>query len=119
MRTAGKSANTASISKPPENLILKMITTPIEISEAKNRLPIPKLWTILNLNGDPPPHDGVCRSPFRDDSTPSFSIYANGTRFKDHGTGEGGDAIAFYAIARGIDNREAFQEFLQLADQTA
>lgn len=89
----------------------------IPINEAKNRLPIPTLWRILSLAGDPPVRDGVYRSPFREDGNPSFSIFANGTRFKDHATGESGDAITFYAMARGIENREAVKEFLTLAAQ--
>lgn len=85
------------------------------IPDAKARLTIPTLWRILNLNGEPPSKDGVIRSPFREERNPSFSIYAGGTRFKDHATGEGGDAITFYAMARGIGNREATKEFLALA----
>lgn len=95
-----------------------MTISQITIPEAKERLRIPTLWKILNLSGEPPARDGVCRSPFRDDSSPSFSIYANGTRFKDHGTGDGGDAITFYAMARRIENREAVREFLALADRS-
>ena len=85
------------------------------ISEAKDRLRIPTLWRRLVLPGEPPACDGVCRSPFREDSSPSFSIYAGGTRFKDHGSGDGGDAITFLAMARRIGNREAVLEFLDLA----
>jgi len=92
-----------------------MNTSQMTISEAKTRLRIPSLWRILNLPGDPPPRDGVYCSPFREDSIPSFSIFSEGKRYKDHGTGEGGDAINFLALARGIENREAVQEFLKLA----
>ena len=91
----------------------------ITISEAKDRLSIPALWRMMSLPGEPPVRDGAYRSPFREDSTPSFSIYANGTRFKDHGTGEAGDAIQFLALARGIDNREACRDFLDLAEHYA
>ena len=89
---------------------------PITIPEAKERLTIHILWT-LTFPGEPPAKDGVYRSPFREDGNPSFSIFANGTRFKDHATGESGDAITFYAMARGIENREAVREFLNLAAQ--
>ncbi len=94
-----------------------MTLSPITIAEAKARLSIFTLWRIQNLNGNPPAKDGVYRSPFREDGNPSFSIFANGTRFKDHATGESGDAITFYAMARGIENREAVKEFLTLATQ--
>lgn len=89
----------------------------ITIPEAKVRLTIPSLWALLTLPGDPPARDGVYRSPFREERNPSFSIFANGTRFRDHATGESGDAITFYAMARGIENRDAVKEFLNLAAQ--
>ncbi|MDA7921296.1 CHC2 zinc finger domain-containing protein [Verrucomicrobiales bacterium] len=89
----------------------------ITIPEAKERITIPHLWAILTLSGDPPIKDGVYQSPFRDDSSPSFSIFAGGRRFKDHGTGEGGDAITFLALARGIDNRDAVKEFVTIASR--
>ncbi len=92
-----------------------MMTKEISIPDAKERLTIPDLWRVLTLNGEAPTKDGVYCSPFRDDSQPSFSIFADGKRFKDHGTGEGGDAITFYGIARGIENRDAVKEFLSLA----
>jgi DNA primase len=75
------------------------------------------IWRVLTLNGEPPVRDGVYRSPFREERNPSFSIFANGTRFKDHATGDSGDAITFYAMARGIENRDAVKEFLNLAAQ--
>jgi hypothetical protein len=93
-----------------------MTTAQITIPEAKARLTIPILWTLI-FPGDPPARDGVYRSPFREERNPSFSIFANGTRFKDHATGESGDAITFYAMARGIGNRDAVKEFLTLAAQ--
>ncbi len=94
-----------------------MTILPITICEAKERLPIPTLWRILMIAGEAPSKDGVYRSPFREDGNPSFSIFANGTRFKDHATGESGDAITFYAMARCIENRDAVKEFLNLAAQ--
>jgi DNA primase len=93
----------------------RMTKPTITITEAKNRLPIFTVWRVLTLNGNPPAKDGVYHSPFREDGNPSFSIFANGTRFKDHATGESGDAITFYAMARNIENREAVKEFLTLA----
>lgn len=92
-----------------------MTITPMTIKEAKERVRIPDLWRILNITGRAPRPVEVIRSPFRDDSRESFSVFADGKRFKDHGTGEGGDAISFYAMARGIENREAVKEFINLA----
>ena len=39
---------------------------------AKERLTIPELWRLLNLPGNP---GRSCRSPFREDRNPSFSVY--------------------------------------------
>ena len=88
------------------------------ILEAKERIRIPDLWSHMKLIGNPPKSDGVTCSPFREDSSPSFSIFDDGRRFKDHGTGEAGDAITFYSLACcGIDNRQATKEFMNLAKQ--
>lgn len=56
-----------------------------------------------------------CRSPFRDDQNPSFSVYDNGKRWKDFGTGEKGDAIDFLARAANISRKEAFKQFMEMA----
>lgn len=66
------------------------------LKEAIRRLPIPVLWQRLGLPGRVTDHCCV-RSPLRDDDrSPSFSIYAEGTRWKDHGTGQGGDGFDLY-----------------------
>jgi hypothetical protein len=51
-----------------------------------------------------------CRSPFREDRSPSFSVYHDGTLFMDFATGERGDVIDFYGQARGISLAEALNE---------
>ena len=62
-----------------------MITTDSPLQAAKERLLIPDLWQWLNLPGNP---GRSCRSPFREDRSPSFSIYADGRKWKDHATGD-------------------------------
>lgn len=47
----------------------------------------------------------VCRSPFRNDRKPSFSISEDGKLWKDHGTGAGGDVVSF--VMRGLNIRLA------------
>ena len=96
----------------------RMNTSSITIHEAKERIRIPHLWQILNLAGNSPAFHGVTRSPFRDDTNASFSIFDDGRRFKDHGTGEGGDAITFYGLARNLENKQAVKEFLTLASNS-
>lgn len=84
----------------------------LSIEEAKRRLTIFHLWEILELDGNPGRN---CRSPFRDDAKPSFSVYANGTHWRDFGTNEGGDAIDFLAVARNLTKAEACRQFITLA----
>jgi hypothetical protein len=83
------------------------------IEEAKARFTIPVLWRMFNLRGEP---GKSCRSPFREDCSPSFSVSEDGLRFIDFGTGERGDAISFLAKIRGISNPEAFLELLKMAE---
>ena len=59
---------------------------------------IPELWVMLGLPGEPK-SSGTMRSPFRDESNPSFSIFDNGHGFKDHGSGDGGDGVEFARVA--------------------
>lgn len=79
---------------------------------AKHQLRIPELWRMLGLPSEP---GKSCHSPFRDDHNPSFSVFDDGLRWKDHATGEHGDAIDFLARARGLSNADACREFLKLA----
>jgi hypothetical protein len=85
------------------------------LKEAIRRLPIPLLWQRLGLPGRVT--DNCCvRSPLRDDDrSPSFSIFAGGTRWKDHGTGEKGDSFNLYQAVKKMDAKEAWRPFLKLA----
>jgi hypothetical protein len=85
------------------------------IDEAKARFTIPVLWRMFNLRGDP---GSPCRSPFREDRSPSFSVFDGGRRWIDHATAERGDAIDFLAKIKGISNPEAFIELLRMVDGT-
>jgi hypothetical protein len=68
-------------------------TTPQDyFGEAKEKYTIADIWLMLGLEGVP---KKSCKSPFRDERSPSFSIYADGRRWIDHSTGEGGDVIEF------------------------
>ncbi len=82
------------------------------IGEAKRRLTIPEIWEKLGLPGMP---GKSCRSPFREDRAPSFSIYADGSRWKDHATGENGDALDFMAKAMNRPVSETVAAFLAWA----
>jgi hypothetical protein len=82
------------------------------VEEAKAKLTIPVLWQMFTLAGKPAKN---CRSPFREDRHPSFSVSDDGRYFHDFATGEKGDAIDFYAKIRGIALEQAFLEYLDLA----
>lgn len=83
-----------------------------DIPSLKERLLIPEVWQKLGLQGQPA---ATCRSPFREDKNPSFSITKDGKRWKDYGTGQGGDVIDLIAMARQITTGEALKVFLELA----
>jgi hypothetical protein len=84
------------------------------IQVAKDRIRIPELWRILNLPGEPPEKNS-CRSPFRPDKNPSFSIFGDGRRWKDFASDAGGDAVDFIMQARGCSKADALRELLSLA----
>jgi hypothetical protein len=85
------------------------------LKEAIRRLPIPILWVRLGLPGRVRDHCCV-RSPLRDDDrSASFSIYAGGCRWKDHGTGQGGDSFDLYTALKKMDAKQAWRPFTELA----
>jgi hypothetical protein len=84
-----------------------------DLEAAKARLRVPEVWRILQLPGAP---GALCRSPFREDRNPSFSVFKDGLRWNDFATGEHGDAIEFLRKARGLTNGEAVRQFLELAN---
>jgi hypothetical protein len=82
------------------------------LEAAKERLTVIELGRQLFPDWKPAKS---CRSPFREDRNASFSVFGDGRRWKDFASGEGGDAIDFLALARGIDTRTATKEFLSMA----
>jgi hypothetical protein len=51
-----------------------------------------------------------CKSPFREEDRPSFSVYANGTKWKDQATGNGGSVIDFYMQCKSCDRAQAIAD---------
>ncbi len=78
-------------------------------AEAKGKITIFDAWEMLGLNGEP---KATCKSPFREDKSPSFSIHSEGKAFKDHATGDGGDVIEFIRLAIG-GNHQDVREWLR------
>jgi hypothetical protein len=83
-----------------------------ELAQAKERVRIPDVWRHFNFPGEP---KASCRSPFREDHKPSFSVSADGALFHDFATGEGGDAVDFFQRASGLSRAEACRKFIELA----
>jgi P4 family phage/plasmid primase-like protien len=84
------------------------------LKDAIAALSIPTLWARLGINGTPKLGDN--RSPLRDDDrTASFSIFDEGRRAKDHGTGWVGDSYDFYQEYTKKNSKDAFVPFVTLA----
>jgi hypothetical protein len=71
-----------------------------DVQEIKSRLTIERIgavvfpgWTAAKS----------CKSPFRLDRTASFSVFDNGSAWKDHATNEKGDVVSFYMKATGLE----------------
>jgi hypothetical protein len=88
------------------------------LERAKAALPLPVLFKHFGFPEIVLDANGCCltNSPFRKDENPSFSIYEDGTKWKDHGTGEQGDGFDFYQQAAGKNASEAFKDFVILAE---
>ena len=80
-----------------------------KIEGIKARWDIPMVWRKLGLPGEP--KIGMNRSPFREDRNPSFSIYANGQKWKDHASDEQGDVIDLVQVALDCDKHKALDWF--------
>lgn len=82
-------------------------------AESRESIKIADAWQMLGLDGEP---KASCKSPFREDRHPSFSIHSDGTGWTDHATGDGGDVIEFIRHAIGGDHKDV-REWLK--DRTA
>lgn len=80
------------------------------LEEAKAALNVAEAWHRLGLPGQP---SKSCRSPFREDRSPSFSVFDNGTRWHDHADGTGGDVIDLVATALNISLADAARWLLE------
>lgn len=80
--------------------------TPLE--ELLARVPIEDIWQALGLPGEP---KKSMKSPFRDESQASFSVWNE--RWKDHGTHEQGDKLDLVCKALNLDLSDASKWFLE------
>lgn len=84
----------------------------MSIEEAKAKLDIPAVAARCFPNWKPALS---CHSPWREDRNPSFSVYDEGRKWKDHATGDHGDAVDFLAKALDIPAQEAVRRFVEMA----
>ncbi|WP_395734887.1 hypothetical protein [Prosthecobacter sp.] len=78
----------------------------LSIEEIKARLSIMDAARLLGLNWQP---GKSCVSPFRPDKHPSFSVFQEGRRFRDHANGDSGTVIDFLQKALDVPLKEAIQ----------
>ncbi len=76
------------------------------IADIKARYRITEAWLDFGLPGQP---GKTCHSPFREDKTPSFSVFAEGSRFRDFAADEAGDVLDFIQRVKGCTAKEAIQ----------
>lgn len=82
------------------------------IQEAKDKLDITTVASRCFPNWKPALS---CHSPFREDRKPSFSVYDNSQKWKDHATGDHGDAVDFLAKALDLSPEKAIRRFVEMA----
>lgn len=75
-------------------------------AEAREKYSITDAWQLLGLEGEP---KASCKSPFREDRHPSFSIHSDGKAWTDHASGDGGDVVEFIRFAIGGDHKDVRQ----------
>lgn len=85
---------------------MKAARDEIDIEEIKARLSIPDAARLLGMNWQA---GKSCVSPFRPDKHPSFSVFQDGRRFRDHANGDSGTVIDFIQKALDVPLKEAIQ----------
>lgn len=95
------------MSRPPQQF-----SGPSPLEMAKSAVTISDVWAALGLPGTP---KKSCRSPFRPDQKPSFSVFDDGMAFKDFSGGETGDTLDFVAEALDTDKAEAARWLIDFA----
>jgi hypothetical protein len=82
------------------------------IQEAKAILDIPAVAARCFPNWKPALS---CHSPWRQDRNPSFSVFDQGRKWKDHATDDHGDAVDFLSKALDIPAQESVRRFVEMA----
>jgi hypothetical protein len=85
---------------------MKTPSDELSIDEIKAQLSIPDAARLLGMNWQA---GKSCVSPFRPDKHPSFSVFAEGRRFRDHANGDSGTVLDFIQKALDVPLKEAIQ----------
>lgn len=85
----------------------------MSIDDIKDRITVITLWNHFKFPGEPLTGRKLL-SPFRSEKTPSLMISLQGRRWKDFGSGAGGDVIDFYMAATGVDKKNAIRELREM-----
>lgn len=83
-----------------------------DAEEIKNRLTIDRVGSVVFPSWTA---GKSCKSPFRQDRTPSFSVFDNSRAWKDHATDEKGDVVSFYMKATGLSFSDALDRLSVMA----
>ncbi|MCF7905883.1 DNA primase, partial [Candidatus Gracilibacteria bacterium] len=84
------------------------------LEDLKNRIDIVELvrkYAELKKSGK----NYMCRSPFRNERTPSFCVSPDKQFWYDFGSSEGGDAISFLERMESVNFREAVEMLAETA----
>ena len=80
------------------------------LNTANERLSIPALWKMLPLRGRP---GKSCRWPFRENRNASFSVFAEGRRWRHRAACQSGNAVNFLALALHISSEAACRKLIE------
>jgi hypothetical protein len=83
-----------------------------DVQEIKDRLNIERVGAVVFPGWTA---GKSCKSPFRNDRTPSFSVFDNSRAWKDHATGDAGDVVSFYMKATGLQFTDALERLEVMA----
>lgn len=88
----------------------------LPLDQAKRAISIPEAWRRLGLPGNP---KKSCRSPFRQEKSPSFSVFEDSGvwLWKDFAQNQGGDVVSFVAQAKNCGQSDAAKWLIDQAGQ--
>ena len=88
------------------------------MAKLKAKCPLPALMAHLEMSQY---NKKSCKSPFREDRHPSFSVYSDdsGYHWKDFGSDDGGDEVTFLARYLRLDEKKHFSALLAIYEAIA